>query len=256
MKIYHFIFPIILVLFSSTSLGQVQPLRVGVIDFHPFVKVSERSARGPLVDYGGRLIQSAGYKPIWVPVSISRSLNLLENGQLDAVLTLFKTEERQKQADFSEKPIFRTRSGVCSVAGQIQFPPRKKLRIAHVMGTPLPESFDQHISQGVRSHQAQVRMLHLLAKGRVDIIYSPQPSLFHALNDPKASKIKLECLEFKDLERSIYMAFSKTLDKEIVTNIAQRIESALEKNPFQMNLKNLEHDTKLVESGFLRLVRP
>jgi polar amino acid transport system substrate-binding protein len=230
-------------------LGSIQPqllraadslrtIEVGLIEFSPLVtQGSEISPEGPLFDYAHQILLSAGVSPQYREVSINRSLEQLRNQRLDIVLTLFKSKEREAFVRFSKEPLLWVTNGFCTKEDVRKKPLTAASRLAHVRGTLIPTVLSSLEPIPVNTEKAQVRMLQMLMRNRVDAIYSPKPQVIMLAAQIAQITTPLYCYELKADPVAIYFGFSKKMDDGLVQRIENALHKALHQEDFDNYLK-------------------
>ncbi len=202
-----------------------QSLNVGLIEFIPLVTFTNQEPGGLIFEYTQDVLQAANLPLRYHLVSINRSLEQLRGHHLDLVLTLFKTADREPFVRFSDQPVFTFASGFCTNVELQSKPLTVKSRLVHVRGTVIPPALRHLELLPVTGDKAQIRMLQMLIKGRVQAIYSPHPEILIMAAHQSQIKTSLVCYEIKNSRMPIYLGFSKSLPLPIV----RKMEEALQK---------------------------
>lgn len=225
------IFPLIVMSLAFVSRAilygadALTPLEVGVIEFMPIASYENAGAEGPLVDYANGVFADAGFTPHYQEVSINRSLEQLKNHRLDLVLSLFRTPERAAYINYSSEPVLHTGTGFCTLIPIEKKPITRRTRLAHVRGTILPLPLQKLSLFPVIGEKAQIRMLQMMQKNRVDAAFSPKPEIISYTARQTGVKDQLYCYELKNTQTPIYFGYSRGLSADLV----QRLNSSLEK---------------------------
>jgi hypothetical protein len=221
---------------SPCAYGQ-HNLNIGIIEFIPLMTFANNEPGGLIFEYAQDIIRAAELTPRYHLVSINRSLEQLRGDHLDLVLTLFKTPERESFIRFSSLPILSFGSGFCTNAAFQKKPLNLSSRLVHVRGTVIPPELRKLELVPVTGEKAQIRMLQMLIKGRVQAVYSPQPEILIMAAHQAMIKAELSCYELKDHRMPVYLGYSRKLPLALV----QKLESALQQ---KLQIESFE--------GFLR----
>lgn len=216
---------------------QLPSIRVGLIEFSPLVSFDQDKPSGPLFDYAMEIFQNAGFKFSFQQVSINRSLEELKANNLDLVLTLFKSPEREAYVQFSQKPLLISAMGVCSLDDLDSKILDKTTRVAHIRGTIIAKSLQGLQLFPVNGEKSQLRMLQMLIKKRVDLIYSPKPEVILLTALDAGISQTLHCYNLKDVRLPIHIGFSKQLLPEHRARLDQSLKAMIEKEDFDVYLQ-------------------
>lgn len=224
-------------LIASQALAE--PLRIGYIDYHPIVHKTDKGPAGYLVEYMKPIFEKAGLTPEWRDLPTHRALLQLQQGQLDAFLTLLHTPERAQQINYSEVPIFQAQGAVCSKPGAFQLPPRFPLRIVHFLSTVIPPALQAHDLVPVTPEEVTQRMLTMLEKGRIDAIYYVYPDVLALSLATTNTPMELECRVFQEFGMHVYMGFSKKLSADRQRRLNKALLEEKELHDFRTYIDSL-----------------
>ncbi|HYX37710.1 MAG TPA: transporter substrate-binding domain-containing protein [Oligoflexus sp.] len=209
-----------------------RPLKVGLIEFGPLVVYNSNQAGGLLIDYARPILEQAGMPLIFQNLSIDRSLEELKNNQLDLVLTLFKTPERERWVQFSRQPLLTVANGFCTESDIELRPLTAESRLAHVRGTVVPPALQFLKRVPVSGDKAQIRMVQMLSKKRVEAIYSPKPEILMFVAHEAGLGQSLFCYELRKSRIAIHIGFSKDLPASTIQKIEESLERKIQDEAF------------------------
>lgn len=86
----------------SSSLGAIEPLRVGTIDYPPYIYAADQNLQGISIDLLSTLLTETNIKAEINIYPWKRALRLVEAGELDAVFPALKTLERERYLQFMD----------------------------------------------------------------------------------------------------------------------------------------------------------
>lgn len=217
---------------------------IGLIEFVPLITFTNQEPGGPIYEYAQDILQATDLPLTFHLLSINRSLEQLRSHSIDLVLTLFKTTEREAYVRFSAQPLLTLNSGFCTNADFQKKPLDRTSRLAHVRGTVLPPALQKMERIPVTGDNAQIRMLQMLIKGRVQAVYSPKPEIFIMAAHQAKIKVSLTCYEISKSRMPIYFGYSRNLPQQYL----ERLENA-----FQKKVSTEDFDAflnrRLVEAG-------
>lgn len=228
---------------NVTAAGK-QNLDVGLIEFVPLVTFTNQEPGGPIFEYAQDILRAADLPLKFHLLSINRSLEQLRSHHIDLVLTLFKTKEREAYVRFSAQPLLTFNSGFCTNGDYQKKPLDLTSRLAHVRGTVIPPALQKLELIPVTGENAQIRMLQMLIKGRVQAIYSPQPEIFIMAAHQAQIKISLTCYEISKSRMPIYFGYSRDLPQHLLEKLENAFQKKLSAEDFDAFLKR-----RLVEAG-------
>lgn len=228
----------------NVSANEQQHLDVGLIEFIPLVTFTNQEPGGLIFEYTQDILQASGMPLKFHLVSINRSLEQLRGDHLDVVLTLFKTAEREPFVRFSVQPVLSLGSGFCTSVDLRIKPLTHKSRLVHVSGTVIPPSLRNLELLPVTGEKAQIRMLQMLVKGRVQAIYSPHPETLMMAAHQANIKVSLSCYEIKNSRMPVYLGFSRNLPLRTVRKLEDALNKKLRAEMFDAFLKR-----RLAERG-------
>jgi len=243
-KILHSILSSTLLLESAARADGKQRLDVGLIEFVPLVSYDNMQPDGLIFEYAHDILLSANLPLNYHLVSIARSLEQLRSNHLDLVLTLFKAPEREVYTRYSSQPLLWLNSGFCTITDIRKKSLSLSTRLVHVRGTVLPPALQTLVLVPVSGDNAQLRMLQMLLKGRVDAIYSPKPEVIMLAAYQAKIAAPLTCYELKNSRMPVYLGFSKGLTATLVQKIEVALQKKIQTEDFDAFLRR-----RMIEAG-------
>lgn len=228
---------------SARTYGE-QTLNVGLIEFIPLVTFTNHEPGGFIFDYAQDILRAADLPLKYHLLSINRSLEQLRGHHLDLVLTLFKTADREVYVRFSAQPMLLFGSGFCTNAAYQKKPLSPTSRLVHVRGTVIPPVLQKLELIPVTGEKAQIRMLQMLTKGRVQAAYSPHPEILIMAAHQAQIKATLSCYEIRNHRMPIYLGYSRTLPLPLVQKMENALQKKLQTESFENFLKR-----RMIERG-------
>jgi len=228
-----------LVLLFSTNVLNGRSIQIGFIDYHPLVSNSPEGPTGYLIDYVDEIFKNAGLTPKWRELSVNRGLIQLQNGQLDAYLTILKTPERAKLIEYSQTPLFETSSAVCSKPQKIKYPITHPLRMVHFLATPIPEALRAHTLIPVTPDEVTKRMLNMLEKDRTDAVFYVNPEVLALSLAQQKLPVNLECHILTDIASPVYMGFGNHLSADLKNKLNATILEKVSRANFSKYIETL-----------------
>lgn len=229
--------------FSTRAYGE-RDLNVGLIEFMPLVTFTNQVPGGLIFEYAQDILKAADLPLKYHLVSINRSLEQLRGHDLDLVLTLFKTPERESYVKFSAQPMLSFGSGFCTNAAFQKKPLNLNNRLVHVRGTVIPPPLQKLELVPVTGENAQIRMLQMLTKGRVQAVYSPHPEILIMAAHQAHIKATLSCYEIRNHRMPLYLGYSRDLPLSLVQKMENALQKKLQAESFDGFLKR-----RMIESG-------
>ncbi|WP_141732767.1 substrate-binding periplasmic protein [Oligoflexus tunisiensis] len=230
-------------------------LDVGLIEFNSLATIEGQQADGLIVEYARDILLAANLPLQYQAVSIGRSLEQLRSNRLDLVLMLFRTPERAAYTRYSRLPLLWLNVGVCTRTELHKQPLASSSRLVHVRGALLPSVLRDLPRLPVSGENAQLRMLQMLLKNRVDAIYTPKPEALLLAAHQAGIEAALHCYEFKNIRMAMHLGFARNLPADVV----QRLEDALQKKLQTESFENFL-ERRLAENGIasppLELIDP
>lgn len=206
------------VLMSSTGYSEVKKLRVAYTNWFPYTYEDNGTAAGFEIDIFDAVIKEMQLEAEYVQYPWKRCLKSLEDGQVDALISLLKTPEREGYTYYPETSIsisktmlFTVKDRAISFSGS--YHDLEGYRIGVIMGFSYGEAFDNADYLTKDDAQDAPMLIAKLLKGRNDVAVENQVVV-------KASALKmgvqdqLRFLEPPIHTQKLYVGFSKAKDLE------------------------------------------
>lgn len=167
------------VTFASESPAWAQDsktIRLVAFDYPPFYQMRGNALEGIAVDLGQQLFDRLGIRPEFSGFPLKRALDMLRNGEADAIIILIKTPEREEFLHFTE-PVLTVRGLIWAAANRkkeaVHFDKLedlKKYRIGVTRGYSYGPEFDallttMNVDVANRDYLNYLKLI----EGRIDI---------------------------------------------------------------------------------------
>lgn len=223
---------LILTLFAGRVGATEKPLVVVTADRVPMAYVKDGKPTGLLTDLAEEAFRRAGRKIEIRLLPWPRCLVELKDGEADAILTIFKTPEREAQFAFSEEEVLHQTESLFMKKGRAfafdgdlgQF---SGLRVGVVYQTSYGARFDQALAGSlfgsVETQRNMADLVKMLAYGRIDVLPGDRGRILGA-----AETIGLgdEIVELTPAVETVsgYLAFTRAHD---MNGVSQAFDKAL-----------------------------
>jgi len=199
---------------------------------YTFVDTNQQ-ASGVILDIMRRLEADLGFELEVVSCPFPRCLKLAQEGKVDVVGGLIKTEERNKYLDFIEPAYMELNSSFVFYAlknkGLVvnRYEQLIGKRIAVVRKAAHFERFDTDITLNKIMVPSEKVAMDMLLKDRVDIVIGVEDTADHALQFLNQASHKLQKLNYRHTDKILgYAAFSRKYhDLFILNRIKQKMRS-------------------------------
>lgn len=192
----HALFALLMVSISSLGSEKSPPLiKVAVDPFPPWVIVEEDgSLRGIDIQITRAITEQLNLSPEFIVCPFARCLKMMESGDVDLMVNLFKTEERKDYIQFSEQSILPDPPKVFylkfdSKLDITQYEHLMPLKIGTVRGTAYFDKFDGDSSlikiQAVQDSQ----LIEMLLRDRVDTFIGTESTIDYILASQRISHL-------------------------------------------------------------------
>jgi len=205
---------------------------LGINHAPPYTFVtSEQQAYGLSLDVLRRLEADIGFELKVMACPFPRCLKLAQEGKIDVVGGLIKTEERNRYLDFIEPAYMELDSSFVFYALKSSglvvdtFEQLSGKRIAVVRKAAHFERFDQDTSLNKIWVGSEKVAMDMLLKDRVDIVIAVEDTADHALKFLNQDSEKLQKLNYRHTDKILgYAAFSRKYHNlEILNKIKQKM---------------------------------
>jgi len=219
-----------LILFSLQVFGAVgdtgrSTITIGTYGYQPHIKVSAGPLQGRGINYLRKLLESAGYKPVFQVVPRKRLAQYLANGKVDMAFPIYEKELRESKR-MSVRPLLFETPGLCF--RKENFIPFlsvierwKKLDIIYAGGTEIiPFLAKNNTSlKPVFGTNIQDRLIKMLASERADAAYVA--NVFPMYNVNSRFYRSIACSNFYGHSSAVYIAMSDQLDLSVIRSLRQ-----------------------------------
>ena len=186
-----------------------ETLVIGYFDLPPHGSERDGKPAGWALDYLSRIAREMGVTPSWRPQPLAR---LLVDRQLDMVLYLVRTPERQRTLQFASQPLWWAQ-GVLVVAADSPVQAIRSsadltgLRIGSVGGGYVSPLMAGVLREEIGTRDFIGRSLRKVALGRIDAFYNPDDvAIRYALRADSMSSLRL--LTLPEAATGMYPAFT------------------------------------------------
>jgi len=219
-----------LVLFSLKVFGEGgdtdrSTITIGTYGYQPHIKVGAGPLQGRGINYLRKLLESAGYKPIFQVVPRKRLAQYLANGKVDMAFPIYEKELRESKR-MSVRPLLFETPGLCF--RKENFIPFlsvidrwKNLDIIYAGGTEIiPFLAKNNASlKPVFGTNIQDRLIKMLASKRADAAYVA--NVFPMYNVNSRFYKSIACSNFYGHSSPVYIAISDQLDLNVIKSLRQ-----------------------------------
>lgn len=200
---------------SSTTPGKTRTYEIACEIFPPFSYEENGVVKGIFIDLVREAFNRMGYKISIQVYPWARAINMLENGNTDALCTIYKNAERESFADFTDPVVPDTQSLFVLRDSKIIFDGSlESLRpytIGMMEGYSYGETFDAAFKEGrLKSEAVNLvdRNFEKLIGGRIDIcIEDRYVGLYTLKKLGYGDKVKILSPDVRNTH--LYLAFSK-----------------------------------------------
>jgi len=217
-----------LILFSLKVFGDGndtgrRTITIGTYGYQPHIKIGAGSLQGRGINYLSKLIESAGYEPIYQVVPRKRLAQYLANGKVDMAFPIYEKELRDSN-QISVRPLLFETPGLCF--RKENFIPFlsvldrwKNLDIIYAGGTEIiPFLAKNNASlKPVFGANIQDRLIKMLASKRADAAYVANVYPMYNINSRFYKTIA--CSNFYGHSSPVYIAMSDQLDLSIIRSL-------------------------------------
>ncbi len=168
---------ILLIHVDNAAAGDdLNAIRLGAFYYPPFYYEQNDSVKGIAVEISEELFSRMGIIPDFRIFPLKRTLFNLEHGDIDGVMFLIKTEERERFLEYSV-PVLKVKGVIWSSAsrpgGPVEFTDfndLEKYRIGITRGYSYGESFDKFLNNAdTDTANSDLSNLKKLSSGRIDV---------------------------------------------------------------------------------------
>jgi hypothetical protein len=223
---------------------QRRSLKIGLIEFNSLATIEGQEPEGLIVEYVRDILQAANLPLQYHSVSIGRSLEQLHTNRLDLVLMLIRTPERASYTRYSRFPLLFLKAGICTKTEIQKQALTPASRVAHVRGALVPPALRGLKRLPVSGKNSQLRMIQMLAKNRVDAIFSLKPEGILLAAHQAGIDTPLHCYELKNIQMAMHLGFAWNLPAEIVQKLDDALLKKLQIESFDSFLQR-----RMTESG-------
>ena len=219
-----------LILFSFGVLGaerevdadadaDTDTITIGTYGYRPHIKISDGSLQGRGINYLTKLVESAGYRPVYQVVPRKRLAHYLANGKVDMAFPIYEQEMRTSK-QMSARPLLFETPGLCfrkedfipflSVVDRW-----KSLDIVYAGGTEIIPFLAQNNNslQPVFGTNIQDRLIKMLASKRAGAAYVA--NVFPMYNINSRFYKTIACSNFYGHSNPVHLAMSDKLDLSV-----------------------------------------
>ncbi|WP_141733907.1 substrate-binding periplasmic protein [Oligoflexus tunisiensis] len=222
---------------KKSAVGVPLQLNVGMMEYHPFLIPDDDGPKGLIIEYTQDMLASLELPLTFQTVPINRSVEQLRNQQLDIMLVLYKTPDREKSVLYAQEPLLHLGQGFCTAVPMELKPLHAGSRLAYVRGTVIPKALQGMTQFPVAGDRAQERMLQMLHKGRVDAVHSPMPGVLVLAAQHANIQVALHCYEIKNTRLPVYLGFSKGLPTALKRKLEIMQQKRIAKEDFDTFVK-------------------
>lgn len=224
----------------SEAFANSTEISVALYDLPPHVIAEGKEPQGSIPEFLNKFIfNDSSWKPRWRVNQFSRIIKDLESDRVDMAVLVAKTPEREGLVEFSEVPIYKTRSGIIvkkdSKLTRIDsLEPLRGMKLGHDLGSVVPQYFKESGVDFVflSGEDYFKRNLQLLRAGRVDGVFAPTWS--HASYELRGSS-EFTILEVPEGALDLYVVFRKNLNPEFVKYVNKILKT--QKSEYLKTLK-------------------
>ncbi|WP_299877696.1 ABC transporter substrate-binding protein [uncultured Cocleimonas sp.] len=217
--------------FTSVDL-EASPFRVGIYKIPPHIFHENHKASGAAVDYFNIIAERMGLNNFeYEAYPLSRLLQYLENGRLDAALFLAKNTDRATKLQFPLKPFFEL---IPSVAVTAEFPLEKVSSVTDLSGFRVGILQDSYVSpllvhstihiDALSGMNAPINNLKKLLAKRLDAVFLPRSTIRYEIEKLNQTE-KIKILRLAGPVLPVYTVFSKKVDREFIHRYEKAIQS-------------------------------
>lgn len=216
----------ILIFLSKPAIADAY--RVGIVEYPPHIRIDTSPPSGLVLEYVRKAMEKNMDSVSYSPLPLLRAITQLNSGQIDFLLTV---EEPHGSIPTLDRPLFKLVPGLCFkkenfipiLSATHRF---KELNIGYVSGvdvaSPLQNSGASLVP--LTGTTTMDRGLAMLAAGRIDAFYHPNPVFTYHSNNPLTKKIA--CSYFYGLTTNIFVAISPKLTEIQRSHIQSSFDNA------------------------------
>lgn len=230
-----FIIPAMILGCGQKQTNDVKTIRVGMnMNYQPFEFIDEynRAVKGFDVDIMEAIGKELGVNVEFQDIDYDNLLDVLEKGNIDAIISAMTiTEEKKARANFT-KPYFKTGIAAATlennktVKGFADLPGK---RVAVVKGTPADVELREQKSVTAVELPSEDDIFHSLQSGNIDAVVSDNASLYYYLNNHDSLKLKILPGLYKEEHYGI--AINKK-NKELLNQIDDALQKIKDKGVY------------------------
>ena len=234
--------------FLSLQLFAKEEVTLGFVNLPPHINQSSKTGEilGVGKDYLEKFIfPKINRKFVFKNIPFNRGFLMLENNQLDAFLTVIHSKERAKKIQYSQKPFFEIRPGICFLKATFSKKTNLyqknvflKKKVGHISGTILPQAL---INSGATFDQLNgedylERGLKMLKLKRLDLLFHPEPLAMFTLAKTLKIDKDIECLDYSKDSQQIFIGWKQNVNKKLLEEFNLAYEnSEISYNTFLQN---------------------
>jgi len=206
---------------GSDTVGKT--ITIGTYGYQPHIKVGAGPLQGRGINYLSKLLESAGYEPIYQVVPRKRLAQYLANGKVDMAFPIYENELRNSK-QMSVRPLLFETPGLCF--RKENFIPFlsvidrwKELDIIYAGGTEIIPFLAEHNTslKPVFGASIQDRLIKMLASKRADAAYVANVLPMYNINSRFYKTIA--CSNFYGHSSPVYIAMSNQLDSSVIRSL-------------------------------------
>ncbi len=201
---------------AQAGTSKAAPLKVGYFDLPPHVSKELQGKSSAAIQYFNQIAQEMGVEVSYQAYPLSRLLQMLQDGQLDAALFLARNPEREQMFTYPQSPIISAQSiFVVSQLSPFQkasdITKEHNLKIGVWKGGYFSKTLTNSNNQLVRLGGANVpaRGVDSVIKGKFDAFYSPDRYSIEYQAKKYSKRKMIRIIPNSDETINLYTAFSK-----------------------------------------------